>query len=206
MPFFGPPTVAKLKEKRDVKGLIKAIGYQMDPAERMAAARALGEIRDARAVEPLIAVLKNQREFNPARRAAAWALADIGAPAVKSLVGTLGDKSGFTREYATEALVEIGGPSVEPLIAALGDRSGWANMWGGLDISKTLGKIGIPAVEPLIAALRGQNASVRMHAAWALGWIGDNRAVEPLIAALGDQDEHVREAAAEALGRIGDVR
>jgi len=28
MPLFGPPNVEKLKAKRDVKGLIKALGYQ----------------------------------------------------------------------------------------------------------------------------------------------------------------------------------
>tara|TARA_B000000460_G_C21378590_1_gene332805 strand:+ start:406 stop:630 length:225 start_codon:yes stop_codon:yes gene_type:complete len=45
--------------------------------------------------------------------------------------------------------------------------------------------------------------SVRLHAAEALGKIGDERAVEPLIEALNDEEGHVRRGAAVALGRLG---
>ena len=57
--------------------------------------------------------------------------------------------------------------------------------------------------------------SVRLHAAEALGKIGDERAVEPLIEALNDEDRllcyrqpwitsaSVRRGAAVALGRLG---
>ena len=48
--------------------------------------------------------------------------------------------------------------------------------------------------------------SVRLHAAEALGKIGDERAVEPLIEALNDEDASVRRGAAVALGRLGAER
>jgi len=53
MPFFGPPNIEKMKAKRDVEGLIKAINYQKDIHIRIAAAKALGEINDKRAFHPL---------------------------------------------------------------------------------------------------------------------------------------------------------
>jgi HEAT repeat protein len=81
MPLFGPPNIDKLKAKRDVKGLIKALGYERaavkDKAEgvRYYAARALGQIGDARAVEPLIAMLKDN--WRTVREAAAEALDNL---------------------------------------------------------------------------------------------------------------------------------
>lgn len=56
--FFGPPNVEKLKAKGNVKGLIKALGYEKDATIRQAADEVLGEIGDTRAVEPLIAAIK----------------------------------------------------------------------------------------------------------------------------------------------------
>ena len=47
---------------------------------------------------------------------------------------------------------------------------------------------------------------VRMHAAEALGEIGDKRSVDPLIHALENEDGLVRKYVAEALGKIGDER
>ena len=57
MPLFGPPNVEKLKAKRSVDGLIKALGYKKDSEDyrhrgvRRAAAEALGYLspKEARA-------------------------------------------------------------------------------------------------------------------------------------------------------------
>jgi WD40 repeat protein len=73
--FFGPPNVEKLEAKRDVQGLIKTLGYKKDRNVRWKAVQALGEIGDARAVEPLRAALNDE---DPAvREAAAEALRQI---------------------------------------------------------------------------------------------------------------------------------
>jgi len=61
-------------------------------------------------------------------------------------------------------------------------------------------------VEHLIIALKDMNVDVRVHAAEALGWIGDTRAVKPLCAVLQDKDTSARRTAAQSLGMIGDAR
>lgn len=69
-----------------------------------------------------------------------------------------------------------------------------------------LTKIGIPAVDPLLTALNHQNAWVRVHAADALGDIGDRRAVEPLINLMEDEEALVRFNTANVLGQLCDPR
>jgi|WetSurMetagenome_2_1015567.scaffolds.fasta_scaffold644508_2 hypothetical protein len=76
MGLFGPPDVAKMKAKRDVLGLIKALRYQKDAGVRQAAARALGELGDPRAIEPLVAQLYTEAAWE-GRRTAAEALVRI---------------------------------------------------------------------------------------------------------------------------------
>jgi hypothetical protein len=66
--FFGTD-VKKLKEKRNIQGLILALKNK-DPKVQYDAAEALGDLRDNRAVEPLTAALKND-EFSGVRWKAA---------------------------------------------------------------------------------------------------------------------------------------
>jgi HEAT repeat protein len=73
--LFGPPNVEKMKARRDVNGLIKALRYRKDKGVRQAAAEALVKI-GAPAVEPLIAALKDQKTC--ARADAAQALDHVG--------------------------------------------------------------------------------------------------------------------------------
>ena len=97
MGLFGPPNVDKMKAKRDVEGLIKVLGYNRTLSvkenvfrSRLAAeaAAALGEIGDARTVEPLCTALSFP--FVNVRQAAAGALGKIGdARAVKPLIAAL---------------------------------------------------------------------------------------------------------------------
>jgi HEAT repeat protein len=75
MSLFGPPNVEKMKDKRDVEGLVKALGYKEDVRVREAAARALLEIGTP-GVEPLNAALRDGDET--VRRMAAEALGKIG--------------------------------------------------------------------------------------------------------------------------------
>jgi HEAT repeat protein len=127
--LFGPPdwkklkaNIEKLRARRDVKGLIKALSYQKDYKDNVHqwAAEALGEIGDARAVEPLIVALKEG--YTDVRRGAAEALCKIGAPAVEPLIAALKGTNGTVRRDAAESLGKIGDTrAVEPLIAALKD-------------------------------------------------------------------------------------
>jgi HEAT repeat protein len=201
MGLFGPPDVGKLKAKRDVKGLINALGYRKEPTIQRAAAEALGALGDTRAAPALIAALKSGYSSADLRQVTAVALGQIGdARAVEALVDALKDKERNVREAAAEALVRIGAPAIPSLIAAAQDPA----VRG--DVVKALGQIGAPAVEPLIAALKDGDESVRDAAAVVLGQAGDPRAVEPLIATFKEEHwSYVRDdlPAAQALGQIG---
>jgi HEAT repeat protein len=227
MPLFGPPDIEKLKAKRDVKGLIKALGHRKDAEVREGAVKALGEIGDTQAVGPLSAALKDESWY--VRLAAARALGQIGdVRAVEPLIAALKDKDKNVRQATAEALGRIGDTrAVEPLITTLEDEDEDV----GEAAAKALVKVGAPAIEPLTIALKNEAWDVRQAAAEALerlGWQPDSSeigiaywiarkqldkcaeigapAVEPLIATLEDEAWHVRQAAAEALGKIGDVQ
>lgn len=222
MPLFGPPNVSKLKAKRDVKGLIKALEYKKDVAVRKAAATALGEIGDVQAVRPLVGTLKDTDR--DVCQVAAEALGKIGdAQAVEPLVAMLGNKS--IRQVAAQALAqlnwqpdrnevgaiywiaqdkwdkcaEIGVPAVAPLLGAIVDNYHRAHS----HVVGALGKIGAAAADPLTAALKDADEHVREVAAEALGQIASAQAVEPLLAALNDIDKGVRTAAARSLSTLG---
>ena len=201
MGLFGPPNIEKMKARKDVNGLIKALHYRRDSTVRGASARALGSIGDARAVGPLITVLNDS--WPDVRGAAAEVLGTIGDPrAVDPLVAALGDSDAAVRRASAEALGTIGDPrAVEPLVATISDSN--AAVRG--TSTKALRSIGDPrAVELLIAALNHSDQAVSSAAAKALGNIGDSRAIEPLAVALQRTDEPiVRECAAAALDRLG---
>jgi len=89
---------------------------------REAAVYALGELKDPRAVEPLIEALKDKD--SGVRRSVAEALGKLKDPrAVEPLIGALKDEDWYGRESVAEALGELGDPrAVEPLIKALKDK------------------------------------------------------------------------------------
>jgi HEAT repeat protein len=251
--------VAKMEEKKDVDGLIKALG-DSDRLRRKEAVQALGKILDAQAVEPLIDKLKDWDK--EVRNCAAEALEKFGLPsepevqawywvakedfdkvaslgyiAVQTFIMALKDLKSSACHLAVNVLGTIGDArAVEPLIAVLrnsidpesslpihvmeslgkiGDSKAVEsliqilqrkNKWYAVAI-KALGDIGDPmAVWPLVQALNDPNSTMRFLAAEALSEIGDARAVEPLIKALQDANSTVRISAAMALGEIGDER
>jgi hypothetical protein len=114
MPFFGPPDIKKLEAKRDVNGLMRALGYK-DSSVGRSAARALGRI--GAAPEPLVGRLADENEH--AARNAEEALVALGPSAVPAVAAALGDQDHFVRDIATESLYDIGSPVVD---AALADR------------------------------------------------------------------------------------
>ena len=161
--------------KRQVPVFIAALGDK-DWRVRWAAADDLGQIGDARAVEPLIAVLRDKDNW--VRLGAAEALGWIGdTRAVEPLIVALRDEMKNVRQSAAQSLERI------------------SPRWTQREAAKRQG----PA---LIAALRDEDASVRTIAAGTLGQIGDVRALEPLIPLLWDANAHLRQETALAIGRI----
>ena len=133
-------------------------------AVRRAAAEALEKIGDPQAIPALIEALKD--EDRDVRRTAAWALGQIGPPAVPALIQALRDEKWEVRQAAAEALEKIGDPQATPaLIQALRDEDVGVRRVA----AKALGQIGDPQATPaLIHALRDEERWVREAAAEAL--------------------------------------
>lgn len=138
---------------------------------RLHAAKALGEAKDARAVEPLIVALGDKS----CGHTAANALAKIGKPAVETLIVALKNENPFVRRNAAEALGEIKDASaVKPLIDALKDN----DLIVRRNAAKALGKIkDSSAEESLTSALKDESPAVRRNAAIALREMGKPEAV-----------------------------
>ena len=111
MPLFGPPNIPQLEAKRDAQGLIKALSYK-DPSIRVAAAGALAPLKDPLAVEPLVALLKD--DYPPVRGAAVAALAARGGGrVVEPLVAALEDPDFDVRAAAAKSSVNYDGRTVK---------------------------------------------------------------------------------------------
>ncbi len=207
-----------IADERVLAPLIKAL-HSGDWIVRMHVAKALGRIRNADAVVPLIPLL--QDKVKAVREEAAASLAAIGDAAIPSLLKTLQHEDWLVRLHAVESLGKAQSKrAVEPLLSVLfNDRDSAVRE----DAVRALGEIGDPqAVEYLFTAMR--ELGLRTLAVEALGRIGDPRAVPVLIdvlsgtsppqatrtvAGCGDQwNEEVmtQSAAARALGAIGDEK
>ncbi len=222
MGLFGPPDVEKLKANRNVKGLVKTLAYEKDAIVRRKAAKALGQIGDVRAADPLIVALKDN-DYS-VRKTAVDALVMLGdARAVEPLIAALKDKSTSVRLAIIESLGKIGDVrAVEPLVSELKEEI------MRQAAARALTKIGKPAVELLIAALMDSNKGARIavvdvldEIGWHPGkdvsgaayWIIKEKwdevtkigvpAAEPLITVLMDGDSSVHEIVADALDKIG---
>jgi HEAT repeat protein len=194
-------------DSRSTESIIGAL-TDADPDVRIRAAEALGQIKNAIAVDPLIVALND--ENSDVRRYSASALGEINdSKAIDPLSYTsVKDADYYVREEAKAALLwnAIGGNKVDarsvgPIIGALAD----ADQDVRIRAAEALGQIkNAIAVDPLIASLNDENSDVRLKAAWALGEINDSRAVDSLSrTSVEDADYYVREEAKNALERFG---
>jgi HEAT repeat protein len=137
------------------------------------AVEALGKIKDQRAVEHLVLLMKGERYSDEIKK---------------------------IQRYSATALIRIGGTRAAGLLLKiLEDKSSESGV-KGLAI-QVLGKIGDKSVvDPLIEILKDETIGIRGDVAKALGEIGDPRAIRPLIFAL--ESEDIVSIAAESLGKI----
>jgi len=230
MSIFGPPNVGKLVEKRDIKGLLKALSYPKDAEVRRKAAEALGDIADPQAVESLLIAIKD--ESAAVRAQAASALGSIGDPrSLDMLISALKDSEPSVRRATMWALHALGDSrSVQPLIQALNDPDPDARFVAvsvlgeladarataaltaalndpGSDIQsmagEALGKIGGQAADSLYRAALQADAGTRQAAAVGLEYLKEDKAQNQLAVMLADPDPHVRRSAASSLGTGG---
>ncbi len=162
------------------------------PETRLEAARVLGGMRESRAVEPLLPLLRDSRFF--LRQQAARCLGQIGAPAIVPLIELARSSPPATREVAFEAL----GIAV---FVAKNLRPAGANMPGSVQAPDQTNLA--PALSALIEGLTDGNAAARSASARAIGEAGDEAGVAPLMQLLLDETSPIRSLAATSLSKLG---
>jgi HEAT repeat protein len=175
-----------------------------DPELRLLAADALGDIRDGRAIKPLIAALNDP----DIRSSVSIALTKHGVAAAKPLRGLLESQDARLRRIAGEILGKLAIPeAIEPLVESLQDEDSsvrWMAAKGLGEITNWRGarRYRPRAVAVLDNILRSNDPDDREFAAFALGKVGGVRACDPLLRALKDQSPEVRYRAITALEEI----
>lgn len=209
-------------DERDVDQLIAAL-KEGTMGERIRAAKALGALGDARAVDPLLEAFEEAEE--PDEREsdeedeeedgdilqieAALALGKIGDPRAFEMLYhflerqlPLNGRKLMICWYVIDAVGMLRDARAIPLLTEALEHM-------DVDVRKAarsaLAKIGEPAAPSLIDVLLTRAKSGRWFAANALYRIWDRRAVEPFRQVLLDKSdtEYVRAEAARALGKLG---
>ncbi len=194
MRFF-KPNIDRLSMKRDVPGLVEALG-DSDRTIRSDAGQALAKL-GAPGVEALLAALRHKSAV--VRESAALALGSGNARAAEALTEALRhDRSPVVRAAAATAIGQARDAScAEALVAALADAPEV-----NASAREALLDVGGGAVEALVAGLKSPERKIRESAAWLLGEIADPRAFRPLVAALQDADPVVVQHASHAVERL----
>ena len=194
---------------------------------RLSAANALAELRDGRAVPPLIGVVLRD-PVAAVRAQAARALGQLGDErALPLLIASLGDPDYWMRFRALEAIEALAPADTAPVETALADANPEVRRRAVLALER-LGKLEKPfsdlacgdegvageaerrliavgragLTERLIRHLGADDAKTRGRIARVLGQIGDPRHADALIGALGDADRSVVLETVNALGAL----
>lgn len=211
------------------------IGALDDPdrSVRQRAAVELGTSGTAEAAAALVAHLGTETDCF-VKETLTWATVQVGAEAVPGVLALLSSPDPAVRSQAAHVLSKIGDPTHaeallpvvaddDPLVAvkafraaantgsptvipALAGRLGDGDLEQREALTSAFATLGEQGVGVLLGALSDADASVRAHAADALGHLGlplAESAVAPLTALLSDADPDVRFAAACALVEFG---
>ncbi len=193
-------TLARIgKSSDELLTLVKSGNWRI----RANAVRALGGLKDRRAIGELLQMAQRPAERWEVRGNTMLALGLMGEQsAVATLIAALKEKQAAVRAAAAAALGQLANPkALEPLRLALQDSDPRVRCQAAGSLGQLKGE---GAVEALITALQhDQDRVVREVAAAALRETQDHRAVEPLIGALKDEYANVQINAAIALGEFG---
>ncbi len=153
-----------------------------------------------RQISDLAQVLKNADNRAEKRRAAGL-LAEIGEPAVESLLSLLENKDAIVRAYSAGALGSMKSDRVvPPLIALLKDTDPYVRRTA----ADSLGRTGSSqAVQPLIEALQDTTRDMANAAVGALARIKHPDVIPLLIQALHNPVWNATNATVQALGEMG---
>jgi len=206
------------KETHNVEEMLTLL-TSVEPQQRMLAARAFCEIKDSRAIKPLLELLKDDCPL--IRVSVAYALGrNISPEVVEPLIKALQqDWNGYVRKGIVWALGNSSDRRcLKPLIHALRTDISAVRLWAASGLAQ-IGKLEyedvVAAIPPLIEGLRRDLvAAVRSNCAWSLGQLCRElplnvvyvTAVDALIEALvEDEDVGVKEDAKGAILRVGDA-
>jgi HEAT repeat protein len=176
-------TAALVRIGNQSVGPLIAILMEKDasPQKLATAARTLGQIGDSRAVEPLLAILNDKKDFH-VQHAVACALERLGdARAVEPLITLLKDNNNDLRKAAARTLGMLKDKrAVEPLLRLLDDKEKSVREV----TSYALGQIGDSrAVESLITVFKNKDNEgyLKEAAACALGMLGDAHGIKWIV-------------------------
>jgi HEAT repeat protein len=166
---------------------------------RPAMIRALGEIGDERAFEPLVELLKDSGAAT--RRAAVEALKALGHPeTIRNLCGLLTDDEPATREAALRVVGFFGAEGCEDYIYECIRDADERVRCAAIEQLPVINDE--RAVAELIRALQGDSPRGREAAAKALAQVRSEISVAALREALADEDSWTRYFAVRALGAL----
>jgi HEAT repeat protein/beta-lactamase regulating signal transducer with metallopeptidase domain len=202
-PAPGPPNEqgSQRRPEQDTS-VVAALGAALrdpEPEVRRAAAEALANLRDPRALPALAGALGD--EVPDVRVAVAYALAEMeDERAIAPLADLLNDPSTDVRRIALEGLSNFdGGVPAPAIVRAMRDADPEIRQ----QAAHLAGESGDRAlVDPLLRLLGDGDAEVRHAALEAVGELGDPAAAEAAARALDDADPEVRRAALDVLREL----
>lgn len=191
---------------RSADGVDCLLGLLADgsPLVRRVAVRSLGQIGDARATQPLLALADREPGLT---RDLVFALSEIGpavAPVLRSAVGSslarprADDRIGPLAASVLGMIQDIG---ASPVLAEAVERGPVALKLAAV---QALGHLDSPAgLAPLHGALRSRFDLLRVAAATSLGRLGSELAIAPLLESVRSADAATARASADALLALG---
>jgi HEAT repeat protein len=173
---------------------------------REAAAIPIARIEGLRALPDLLSAHQRGSEDGHDNDGLSTVIANLVASAPREaallLLGMLVDSSDRTRGAAAWLLGFVSEEAnAEPLLAALRDPSSRVRAAAAGSLSSFAGRAGV--FEGLVRGLgEDTDEDVRVSAASALGYLGDERALTALQKAQADPAERVRDFATHAIGKL----
>lgn len=207
MGIFGPPNVEKMKQKRDIEGLTKALRHK-EVTIRHKAASALGELDDPQCADPLIAALDDIDEVVRTTAASNLTRVNMSVPEdvqkLANAIYAMANKDDALRCRAVEQLQELRDlRGLRALSAALMDTSSDVRKAAVTALSKFDVERAMEAIT-FAKVFDDKDRSVRIAFIATLGELAHPKAVDFLLAAFlsSSGDPELQEKVAFSMGRL----
>jgi hypothetical protein len=150
------------------------------------AARAMGQLKDSRALPHLFKVIENKHSHPTIRENAITALGQIGDEQAIPVLIDLIDRKNFNYHFAVDALAKMGKSAAVPYLLASLEKMKWGDEEQA-SIIWALGQLHDSRATPILTEwTKTHTADMKAVAIQALGGIGDPAAIPALEACLDD--------------------